>query len=209
VQLELGQGVADVVLHGPGGHRQPLGDLRVGQPLGYQPEDLGLPFGQPWCYARSRGGRGSRTIRPDEPAVLAEYQAGETRGEDRVPGRPRPYRVDQLGQPRGLQHVADRAGGDRVEHVLLGAAGGQHQHPDRRPRRQQAAGHLGPGLIRQVQVEQYDIGLGGGDDAQRLRPVARRSRDHVPGLGQVARGSFPPDRMIVHDQDADRRIRSC
>jgi hypothetical protein len=203
-----------MVLHGPGGQRQALGNLGVGQALGHQPENLGLSFGQPGCpgsalAASVLANRGARTVPADEPAVLAEHQAGECRSEDRMPGRRRPYRVDQLGQPRGLKHVAHRACGDGLKHVLLSAAGGQHQHAGRRLRRKQAAGHLGAGLIGQVHVEQHDIGPGGRDDAQRLRPVARRPRDRVPGLGQVARGAFPPDRMIVHDQDADRRIRSC
>jgi len=37
VQLQLGQGVADMVLHRAGGHGETGGDLRVGQALGDQP----------------------------------------------------------------------------------------------------------------------------------------------------------------------------
>ena len=47
VQLELGQGVADMVLHRAGGQGEARGDLRIGQALGDQPQYLRFAVGQP------------------------------------------------------------------------------------------------------------------------------------------------------------------
>src|SRR4051812_17582242 len=47
VHLELAQRVLHVVLDGPVGDHEPVGDLAVREPLGDHPEHLGLPLGQP------------------------------------------------------------------------------------------------------------------------------------------------------------------
>jgi len=96
---------------------------------------------------------------------------------------------------------------ERVQDILPAAARGQHQHADQRMRGQQAPGNLGAVQVRQVHVEQHDIGPGRGGDPQRLCPVGRGPGYRVARLGQVPRGAFPPDRVIVHDQHAHRRPR--
>ena len=77
VQLELAERVLDVVLDSAVGDDQTLGDLLVREPLGDQPQHLGLALGELRrlrLVARRRGrGLGG------EPAVLAEHQAGEAR----------------------------------------------------------------------------------------------------------------------------------
>lgn len=76
VQLELAQGVLDVVLHGAVGDDQTLGDLLVRESLGDQPQDLRLAVGQLRDRSLVGGGRGGVG---GEPAVLAEDQPGEAR----------------------------------------------------------------------------------------------------------------------------------
>src|SRR5712691_2667492 len=45
--VELGEDLVEVVLDGAGAHEQLGGDLGVGQAVGGQPGDLGLPAGEP------------------------------------------------------------------------------------------------------------------------------------------------------------------
>ena len=59
-RADLGVDVADMTLHGPDAEDQVFGDLAVGLATGHQPQDLGLPAGQPgggsffrgWSFAR-------------------------------------------------------------------------------------------------------------------------------------------------------------
>ena len=107
VQLELAEGVLDVVLDGAVRDDQALGDLLVAEPLGDQPQHLGLAVGElraPWARRRRRGRRVG-----GQPAVLAEDQAGQARGEDRVADGRAAHRVQQLLRAGRLQQIAGGA----------------------------------------------------------------------------------------------------
>ena len=109
-----------------------------------------------------------------QPPELAEHERGQPGGEHRVAARRATHRVEEFRPGRGLQQVADRAGFHRIQHVLLLAARGQDQHTRRGMGRAQAAGHLDPGHVRQLQVEHDDVRPGRPDHAQRLRAVGGR-----------------------------------
>ena len=64
---------------------------------------------------------------------------------------------------------------------------------------EQAAGHLDPAHIGQLQVEHHHSGRAAAADAERLLAVADGG-DHVePSLGEVAGNGVPPHRVVVDD----------
>ncbi len=69
MELELAEGVLHVVLHGPVGQDEALGDLLVRQALRDEAQYLGLAVGEAGRVVVLAGGRGG------EAAVLAEDEA--------------------------------------------------------------------------------------------------------------------------------------
>src|SRR5215472_15397189 len=121
VQLQLDQGVLDVVLDGPGRQHEQACDLRVRHALGHQPEHLGLPLGElrrghgaSRRGASARGGRGLAAT-GGQPPVLAQDQPGQTGREHGPAGGGGPHRLHHLAELRRLDQVAGRARGHGVE----------------------------------------------------------------------------------------------
>ncbi|HTX59338.1 MAG TPA: hypothetical protein VMH02_06620 [Verrucomicrobiae bacterium] len=91
-ELELGQDVRDVVLHGLVAERQPPADLLVREPLHEQVDDLKLAGGEPGAHVAFARGAGKRTkpprrrppLRGDGLGELADGQAADL-AEVRIP----------------------------------------------------------------------------------------------------------------------------
>src|SRR5581483_10801323 len=71
-----------------------------------------------------------------------------------------------------------------------------------RRRRQHPADQLRAAAPRHVDVDEDDVGPGGGDPGQRLLHVAGRTDDVDPAL-QLAADPRPHQRMVVHHEDPD------
>ena len=138
-QPQFGQDVADVVLDRLAADEEPLGDLRVGQPLAEQLEDFVLAFGE--RLSRSPGRRDLQAEAPqqggggiDTPGGLQQLEAVQ-----RAPGlRDRDLRVGlaagagevEAAQARFERELRVREAIDRVPQprrriTLPGAASGQ------------------------------------------------------------------------------------
>jgi hypothetical protein len=169
------------------------GHLLGGQPLGDQPQHLGLAHGQ----LRRGGVVGG-------PAVLPQHQPGQPGGEDRVAGRGAAHRVDELGRAGRLDQVAGRARLDRLEHVGLLAGRGQHQHLRRAGHR---PGDLDAVQAGHLQVADQHVRAGGRAHPDRLLAVTGHADDLQAGGGQVALDRVAPDRVVVGHDDAQRSCR--
>ena len=157
LEAELGEDAADVGLHRLLADRQVFGDLAVAATLGDQPEHVA--FAGRERLQRIRRRRSAQ--RPGEPGEQLGAEAGGAGGgiadgADHVVGR------------GGLQQVGGRAGLHGPEQVLVFGGGGEHDHS--RLARDVAAdvtegGKHGVAVQSgHVEVEQQDVGAGGGDD---------------------------------------------
>jgi len=77
-------------LHGLLGDYEPGRYLRVGQPLGHQPQDLRLARGE-----RGQRDRGRSARLAPQTGEFADQAAGDGRREQRLATRDDPYRVEQ------------------------------------------------------------------------------------------------------------------
>ncbi len=182
-----------MVLHRAVGEHQAVGDLTVRQALGDQPEHLGLPGGE------LRGGGGGRA--GGQAAELAEHQAGQARGEDRVAEGGAADGVDQFVPVGGLDQVAGGAGLHRLQYVGVLAAGGEHEHPDGRVLGDGLAADLDAGQGGQVEVEHDHLGGAGPGPADRLLAVPGGGHHVEAGVGQVPGDRLAPHRVVVDHHD--------
>ena len=138
-----------------------------------------------------------------DPPELAEHEAGETRGEDRLAGGRRAHGCEELLAAGRLHEVAEGARLDRVEDVLVVAARREDEDPRRHLRGGEGRAHLGAGEAREVEVEDEDVRRRGPGAGHRRAPVVRRREDLEPGVGEVAGHGIAPHRVVVRDDDAD------
>ena len=135
VHLELAQGVLDVVLHGAVRQHQSRGDLLVAHPGRDHLEDLGLALGELVDAGRRPGRPRSGGTRPAPDPARPGGEDGVTVGDPH-------HGVDELGAGGRLHEVARRTRLDRLEHVVLLAAGREDQHPRGRVVLEHHAGDL-------------------------------------------------------------------
>ena len=101
-------------------------------PSRHQPQHVELPRRQRLQLRRAR--------RPRQPGEPRDHPPGHRRRQQRIPGRHRPDRVDQLLRRVVLEHEAAGAGVQRLEDVLVEVERRQHQHPRQPGRRRGSAG---------------------------------------------------------------------
>ena len=114
-------------------------------------------------------------------------------------------RVDQLAAADVLQHVAHRARFDQALHVLVVVVRGKREHGRAREVGGDPRGRLDAVHLRHLDVHQHDIGVGLLDLPKRLHTVRGDADDQEPVLElQELPGALPDQRVVIHDQDADR-----
>jgi hypothetical protein len=194
-----------VRLHGRLGQEQPLGDLGVRQALGDREQHLALALGElgePGVAARRRGGRLARQLLGEQ----LEHPPGHPRGHDGVSGRDGADGGRELGGARVLEQEAARAGAQGGERVLVQVERGEDEHPGPGAGGDDALGGLDAVRAGHPDVHQHDVGVQGGDLAQGLGPVARLADDgEVVLVVEHQAEAHPQQRLVVHQQDADRR----
>jgi hypothetical protein len=115
---------------GPGrgrAHEQPAGDLRVGEPLGDQTDDLPFPI----CEL-VEATRRWRILRP--AGEFLDQPSGDAGGEECIAGRIDPHGVDQLVRLGVLHQEPARSRADGLEHILIEAERGQMDEDEYRKR---------------------------------------------------------------------------
>ncbi len=201
-ETQLGQHPTDVGLHRALLDHEAAGDLPVGESLGDQPQHVELPGrqrGQPLGHGGRGGGRG-----PQRPGEGADQTPGDGGIDQRVTGRHRPDRADQLLGRGVLEQEAAGPSAERLVDVLVGVEGGQDQHPGGGP------GQHRPGRLQTVQprhpdVHQHHVGLERHRPLDRLHPVGRLPH-HVDATGGADDHpeARPYETLVVGDQEADR-----
>ena len=168
-----------------------------------------------WCgprrssltTSRSRGVSGSSAW-PRRVARALEVLADQRRAA--APGRGTARRACAARQAStrsrsaaDLEHVARRAGLQRLEEVLLVVVHGEHQHPQRRAAAGELARGLKAGQARHRDVEHGEVDVVAQPLLDRLGAVARLG-DHVEvGLGVEDHAqAAADDGVVVGEQDA-------
>ena len=106
-----------------------------------------------------------------------------------------------------LEHVARRSGDEHVADRALILEPGERHDPEVRIERLEPAGRLDAVHHGHPHVHQHDVGLGRGDQLQRLGAVARLPHHHeLVGVEERDEGVAEP-RVVVHDQHADTLAR--
>ena len=201
VAHELGAGLEAELLHDVrpvrlgGAHRdeQHLRDLLIRVAEREQAQHLALPVGE--RVARSPPGRVDLRLR--EPGAERRMHVAPTRSD-------LAHRLHDLGVGRLLQHVAARAGGERLANVRRIVLHREHQHASLG-----CIDHLGAGFEtrapRHDDVEEHDIGLLEARCEDTAVAVARLP-DHLDVVLAVEQEpqACSDDCVIVDDEDADR-----
>ena len=167
LEPELGEDARHVVLDRLLGQEHPLADLAVGQALG----DVGRGSCAPGRSARPARGSCSGPLR-----TPVQHPRGDGRVEQRLPGGDLADRVDQVGAPDLLEHVAGRAGHDRGEQRLVVVVRREDQRLDRRVDRPDVAADLDARAVGQPRVEHRHVGAQRRDPARRVLGASRTRR---------------------------------
>src|SRR3954454_20546291 len=188
---ELAQQVGLVRLDGLLGQVQDLGDLLVGVRLGDQLQDLLLA-------------RGERLLRPGRGVghPLADQRALDGVGQERVAAVDGADRVQQRLVDLALEHVAGRAGLQRVEHVALVVVHRQREHLRVGHVRADLARALQAGHARHRHVEHAQVRARGERLLEGLDAVGGLGDDLHVGLAfdqQLQAAAH--DAVIVGDED--------
>ena len=104
------------------------------------------------------------------------------------------HRLDQVIERPALE--AER-GGRRIVHC------GEHQDREVGVLIQELGDQVGPGLVRQPEVEQHAADPPGPHDVESFG-AGRRGVDVVLLLGQEAAEGVPDRLLVIHDENADR-----
>ena len=108
---------------------------------------------------------------------------------------------EQLADRERLGQVVVRACPKPRYLVVLGAAGGEHQHGKRRSCPAQPAAHLDAVDVRQHQVEDHEIeGLASAELDRRLAKL--RDHDLVAGCQEQVPETLAEGRLVLDDEDA-------
>src|SRR5699024_3750255 len=137
-----------------------------------------------------------------------EHEAGQPRGEHRVPSGYPPHRVGELGGAERLGDVASGAGPDHTDDVLAGIGHRQREEPDRNvPTAGDDVAAATSAPAWQVDVEQHDVGHGLPDDGDRRLHISP-----LPDDTQVRRVAFDlaahpaaHQGVVVDDDDSQLR----
>ena len=166
-------------------------DLLVRHALRGQPQHLEL------AVAQLRRRRACAALGSSAPATR-----GSSGG---VPGGAGADRGKQLGRRRVLEHVAGRAGRDRLANAVLVDERGQHDDADRPGAARAVRGSRStPSMTRHRQVHQDEVDLGRRREFECRRTV-RRLADDGDVVGGVEQRGEPGahERMVVDQQDTD------
>ena len=194
---ELGQDVRDVILDGPLGDAERVGDFLVAVAAGHQAQDLGLAIGQ--------------RIGPVEAGelVLHALEAGQQplrddRRDERAAGGDGLDRVDELVERDVLEEIAARAGLQTCQHELIVVECRQDDRRRQLVGRGQRIQHIEPRHARHAHVEQHDVGLHARNRLDGLHPVARLGddADRIRQLQQRA-DTLPDQRLVVDETHFD------
>ena len=169
--------------------------IPIGQPGGEQGQGLELDAGE----RVAGGGLGGRGVRE---------RAEQGRVEDRAAVAYHAHRGQQLAAPDALEHVTGRAGLDRAsDHrgIVVHA-----DHEDRGARRSglDAVQRLDAVHVRQLDIEQDQLGVKCGRALHRLGAAAGLGDDLDVVAAQHAGEPGPHHRVIVDDQHAERQLGS-
>ncbi len=131
----------------------------------------------------------------------------ELRRDDAAAGGGLPHGVEDLVAVGVLEHVARCSGHEHVADRALILQPGQGHDPQVRIERLEPARGLDAVHHGHPNVHQHDVGLGRGDQLQRLRTVARLPDHHeFVGVQERNEGVAEPG-VVVHDQHADTLAR--
>ena len=149
-----------------------------------------------------RASRGGLRMRSRTRAV-ANGSSSELSGGDAA------HAVDELDAAHLLQHVAGRAGHDRVEQRFVVVERRQHETSQRREHRSEIAADLDPAAVGQADIEHGDVGRRCRRPLDRFGSRAGLADDLeiVGSLQQVAHAS--PDHLVVVDEEHPDHDRTC
>src|SRR3954453_5783423 len=184
-RLQLADDVAHVGADGLDRDAQLVGDRVGGQALGHQVHDLPL--------ARRQGGHLRRRPRREQDAV-------EARVDVRAALRDPLDRADELGHRARLQGVAARAGVEPAVEQLGVAVAGVEDDAEVGPAGEQRPRQLDAAPVRELDVDDRDVGHGVLDEVQPGGDVAGGAQDlHALALQQ--RREALTHRLMVVDDD--------
>src|SRR6266581_2912079 len=202
VDVELLVHVADVVAHGLLADLQLVRDLLVGHPRGQHLENLDLARREP--VVELFRGRGARE--------QLENPIGDRAGHHPLAGYHRQDTGDDRAGLRVLEHVTAGAGFQRLDHVVVGFEGGQHQDFDLRVLGDDAAGRLDAVEVGHLDVHQHDVRLRGEGDLDRVEAIDGFADDGDAVIAVEQSGQSRPEKRLVvrdhHPRGLDRRGRS-
>jgi hypothetical protein len=181
-----------------------VGDLGVGQAPGHELEHLDLARGELLERGR-RCGVGGRV-----PGELGDHAASDRGGEQSLPGRGRPDRLDELLRWRVLEQESARSRAEGLVEVLVVVERGHDDDVRRRVELcEEAAGRRDAVQDRHADVHDHDRRPAAAGLLDGLRAVPRfgdhlhvglRLQDHAePGAHHL---------LVVGDQDRERHQRS-
>src|SRR3954471_3169883 len=184
-RLQLADDVAHVGADGLDRDAQLVGDRVGGQALGHQVHDLPL--------ARRQGGHLRRCPRREQDAV-------EARVDVRAALRDPLDRADELGHRARLQGVAARAGVEPAVEQLGVAVAGVEDDAEVGPAGEQRPRQLDAAPVRELDVDDRDVGHGVLDEIEAGGDVAGGAQD-VHALALQQRREALPHRLVVVDDD--------
>ena len=193
-RADLGEDVGDVVAHRLRVDDEPAGDGVVVEPAGNQVEHVELAGAEVRERRHRRGAAELGELGDGVGQVAVEHDVA---GHDAVQG------VLDLRRIGALDDVAPRAVADRRHRRLVVLGHGEDDHLDVGMVVRQLPVHVEARPIRQMHVEQHDIGLGGRDQLGDIRCCGCLA-DQLDAVHLLERRgeAEAEDRVVVDDDDA-------
>jgi len=138
---------------------------------------------------------------------VRDQPPGDRGGQQRLPVRDDPDRVDEFGGGGVLEQETTRAGPQRVIDILVKVEGREHQHPQAGfavGAGQQLTGGGQPVQHRHPHVHQHHVGVEPPGLADRLGAIGYLAYHGHAGLsGEHSREALPDHRLVIRDQALD------